>query len=67
LHARPRTAVGKPATMILRAADEYDVTVIVLGVGRQGVLGGLLGSVAARVVHQAERPVLVIPECGGRQ
>ena len=61
LHARPLTAVGKPAAAILRVADEHDVAVIVLGASSHGALGGLLGSVAARVVHQAKRPVLVIP------
>jgi nucleotide-binding universal stress UspA family protein len=33
-------------------------------IGSHGIsgLGGLLGSVAAGVVHHARRPVLVIPE-----
>jgi len=61
LHARPLTTVGKPAATILRVADEHDVAVIVLGAGTHGPLGGLLGSVVARVVHDTDRPVLVIP------
>jgi nucleotide-binding universal stress UspA family protein len=61
LQARPLTAVGKPAPTILRIAEEHDVAVIVLGSGHEAALGGLLGSVAARVVHRAKRPVLVIP------
>jgi nucleotide-binding universal stress UspA family protein len=59
LPARPLTAAGKPAPTILRVAEEHDVAVIVLG-GRAH--GGLLrGGLAARLVGQSSRPVLVIP------
>jgi nucleotide-binding universal stress UspA family protein len=61
LQARPLTAVGKPAPTILRTAEQHDVAVIVLGSGNQAALGGLLGSIATRVVQHAKRPVLVIP------
>lgn len=61
LSARPLTAVGKPAPTILRVADEHDVALIVVGSGGHGALAGLLGSVSARVVAQAERSVLVVP------
>jgi nucleotide-binding universal stress UspA family protein len=61
LQARPMTAVGKAAPTISRIAGEHDVAVIVLSAGRHTALGGLLGTVAARVVHQATRPVLVVP------
>ena len=64
LNARPLTATGKPAPTILRIAGEHDAAVIVLGAKAHGGLGGLLGSVAARVVHQAKRPVLVVPAPG---
>lgn len=59
--ARSLTASGKPAAAILRVANEQDVSVIVLGAGRRGALGGLLGSVSARVAERAAQPVLVIP------
>ena len=59
--ARSLTASGKPAATILRVANEQDVSVIVLGAGRHGALGGLLGSVSARVAERAAQPVLVIP------
>jgi nucleotide-binding universal stress UspA family protein len=59
--ARSLTASGKPAAAILRVANEQDVSVIVLGAGRHGVLGGLLGGVSARVAERAAQPVLVIP------
>lgn len=62
LRAQPLTAVGKPAPTILRVADDHDVAVIVLGPARHAAFDGLLGSVSARVVHQARHPVLVIPQ-----
>ena len=61
IHAVPLTAFGKPAATILRVADEHDAAVIVLGAGNRSTLGGVLGSVVARVVHDTNRPVLVIP------
>jgi nucleotide-binding universal stress UspA family protein len=66
LNARPLTAVGKPAPTILRVADERDAAVIVLGASTHARLGGLLGSVAARVAHHSKRPVLVVPAHGER-
>jgi nucleotide-binding universal stress UspA family protein len=59
--ARALTSTGKPASAILRVADEQDVAMIVLGARRQGRLPGGLGSVSGRVARDAERPVLVIP------
>jgi nucleotide-binding universal stress UspA family protein len=64
--ARPLTASGRPAATILRVADEIGAAAIVLGAGRHAALAGLLGSVSARVVQQARRPVLVIPARGPR-
>lgn len=57
LHARPLTATGKAAPTILRAGDEHDAELIVLGAGNYKTLG----RVAARVLHSAQRPVLVSP------
>jgi nucleotide-binding universal stress UspA family protein len=67
LQARPLAAVGKAAPTILRIAEAEDVALIVLSAGRHTALGELLGSVAAQVVHQATRPVLVIPAGRERQ
>lgn len=61
LEAQALTATGKPAPTILRVAEEHDAAVIVLGSRRHGPLMGYLGSVAARVAREAQRPVLVIP------
>jgi nucleotide-binding universal stress UspA family protein len=59
--ARPLTATGKPASTIVRVADEQDAAVIVIGSQRYGAVAGLLGSVAARVARESKRPVLVVP------
>jgi nucleotide-binding universal stress UspA family protein len=61
LLARPLAASGKPAPTILRTADEHDACAIVLGSGAHNRLGSPVGSVVARVVHGANRPVLVVP------
>ncbi len=61
LRARPLVGVGKPAAEIIRAADEHEVAAIVLGARRHTAIGGALGSVSARVIASATRPVLVIP------
>lgn len=59
------TALLDPAGMvgseIVRAATENNVDQIVLGTRGMGAMGGLfLGSVAQRVVHLADRPVLLV-------
>jgi nucleotide-binding universal stress UspA family protein len=59
--ARPLTATGKPAPTILRVAQEQHAAVIVLGSHRWGPISGMLGSVAARVVRESRRPVLIVP------
>jgi nucleotide-binding universal stress UspA family protein len=61
LNARPITQIGKPAQAILDVADGHEVAVIVLGSRRHPGLGGILGSVAARVSQAATRPVLIFP------
>ena len=51
---------GAPADEIVRAADELDVDLIVVGGrGKGAVEAMLLGSVAYRVLHHAPCPVLV--------
>jgi nucleotide-binding universal stress UspA family protein len=61
LLARPLAASGKPAPTIVRTADEHDACAIVLGSGAHTRLGSPFGSVVARVVHGANRPVFVVP------
>lgn len=62
--AAPRvdTAVrsGSPADEIIRAADELEADLIVVGGRGKGTVGAILmGSVAYRVLHHAPCPVLV--------
>lgn len=53
---------GEPAGEILRAARRVGADLIVISThGRSGLPRHLLGSVAEKVVHDADRPVLVLP------
>jgi nucleotide-binding universal stress UspA family protein len=52
---------GDPAREILRAAQEGDHDVIVMGSrGRGRMTAALLGSVSNRVMHDADVPVIVV-------
>ncbi len=54
--------VGDPARMLLDYAERIDADVMVIGRRGAGVLERImLGSVANRVVHDAECPVLLVP------
>lgn len=55
------TTVGDPVDCICAAAEEHDVSVVVVGSHDRGVLSRLLDpSVAAGVVRGTYRPVLVV-------
>ena len=52
---------GQAAKEILRLAKEYDASVIVMGTRGHNELESLLiGSTAHKVLHHADRPVLVV-------
>jgi len=54
--------VGDPARMLLDYAQKVDADVMVIGRRGAGVIERImLGSVANRVVHDAECPVLLVP------
>ena len=54
------TREGDPATQIIAVADERDASLIVVGHrGLNRAMSFLLGSVASRLVHQADRSVLI--------
>jgi nucleotide-binding universal stress UspA family protein len=56
-----QAAVGPPAAEIARVAADRAVDQIVMGTrGRNALAGLLLGSVAQRVVHLADVPVLLV-------
>lgn len=52
---------GHPADAILAAAEARDAQEIVLGSRGFGPVRAALGSVGLRVLHSANRPVLVVP------
>jgi len=53
--------VGEPAEVITRYAKEQGCDEIVIGSrGLSGISGLLLGSVAAKILHLADMPVLVV-------
>jgi nucleotide-binding universal stress UspA family protein len=62
-HAEPLLDVGGPVERIIAAADEHDVDVIVVGSHDKGFLRRLIDpSISEGVVHQSNRPVLVVNE-----
>ena len=55
------TTFGHAAREILADAKEHDAGVIIMGSrGRGDLAGALLGSTAHKVIHLADRPVMVI-------
>src|SRR6266550_1939374 len=55
------TTFGHAAREIMADAKEHDVNVIVMGSrGRGDLAGVVLGSTAHKVIHLADRPVLVV-------
>jgi nucleotide-binding universal stress UspA family protein len=58
----PRTRLGDPSTEVNIEADAWRADLIVLGThGRTGISRYVFGSVAASVLRDANRNVLVIP------
>jgi nucleotide-binding universal stress UspA family protein len=58
-----RAVLGGPAPKILEVAHEAGADLIVVGTrGRSAVAGLLVGSVAHRLLHLSDLPVLVVPE-----
>ena len=56
-----RTLAGHVARLIVAAARDHEAGMIVLGSrGRSNLTALLLGSVAQKVLHLADRPVLVV-------
>jgi nucleotide-binding universal stress UspA family protein len=54
--------VGHPVEEILKAADEEDCDIIILGSHGKGFLKQtFLGSVSSAVLHRSKKPVFIIP------
>jgi len=63
-----RTAVAQPAVAILHAQRTLNSDIIVMGThGRRGFAYLILGSVAERVVREAECPVLTVRATDGAE
>ena len=53
---------ANPVDGLIAAAEQYSAVMIVVGHHGEGPLrGALLGATANQLLHQAERPVLVVP------
>ena len=53
---------ARPVDGLIAVADQADAPMIVVGHHGEGPLrGALLGATANKLLHQAERPVLVVP------
>jgi len=65
--AQPLVVQGTPtARAVLKAADEHEASLIVLGSHHKAGLGGrIAGSIAAEVASWSERPVLIVHDHGG--
>ena len=62
LDVRVEYVPDRPVESLVRVADDVDALVIVVGHGGRGPLSGaMLGGVTYGSVHQATRPVLVVP------
>ena len=51
---------GDPAAEIVKAAEEEDVDLIIVGTGKNIIVKRLLGSVSEKVVHSAPCNVLLV-------
>lgn len=56
---------ARPVEGLLAAANECDAPMIVVGHHGEGPLhGALIGATANKLLHQSERPILVVPADG---
>lgn len=52
---------GQPAQVVLTAAEQHDVDLIIMGAHRHTMVGdALLGTTTHKVLHSANQPVLVV-------
>ena len=66
VHARPVTGVGDPLSVIETIwRREYGGLIVMASRGRLGPHGTIFGSLAARVLEEAEAPVLVVRPAEG--
>jgi nucleotide-binding universal stress UspA family protein len=65
--AQPLAVQGTPtARAVIKAADDHEASLIVLGSHRKAGLGGrIAGSIAAEVASWSQRPVMIVHDHGG--
>ena len=62
IETRVELVAEKPAVALVRVADAYDATVIVVGTsGTSPITGAILGSTPHKLLHRSTRPVLCVP------
>ena len=62
VETRVELVAQKPAEALVRVADDYDATVIVVGTtGTSPIKGAILGSTPHKLLHLSTRPVLCVP------
>jgi nucleotide-binding universal stress UspA family protein len=65
VETRTEASFGYPETLVFRCGEEHPGSLVVMTThGRSGVWLGLLGSVARRVVQEANTPVLLVRPTG---
>lgn len=60
------TEPSDPRIELLKAVDQYQADILVLGNRGYGVMGQLIGSVSEYILHHSQVPVLIIPPKGHR-
>jgi nucleotide-binding universal stress UspA family protein len=61
IKTRIEVGVGYPHSAILALADKEDVEFIIMSThGRTGLSRALMGSIAEKVVHKTDRPVMLV-------
>ncbi|MDI6891572.1 MAG: universal stress protein [Actinomycetota bacterium] len=67
IEAQERTEIGDPAGKIVEVAKKEKVDAIVMGTqGTTGLARVIIGSVADRVIREADCPVILVPLKGAR-
>lgn len=65
IFARTISRAGRIGEEVLKAADEFDVDMLIIGSAPRTALGALLtGNVTDEIVRKSRRPVLVVPQLG---
>ena len=67
LLAKTAVKIGVPWQAICREATEEDADLVILGSHGYGGIDRLIGTTASRVVHHADRPVMIVRDRPNRR